>query len=203
MAEETMKEMRAEIDRLLHQMRPDRYVKSERVLGPRSDEADEAEGADATRGDDWLVEVAEAVEHLLPDSTARRLYAISEVRNREGGKTQKANNTIRKIGKTGQYLAGWFDLKRDPVAVVTREPLWSGGERVREERVALEGLTKEDMVAFEMEERRQSAKEFKVRNETCDTLQMLVRELDQAGLNKLGEWMRDADEAEGTGTDDV
>jgi hypothetical protein len=88
---------RGEIDRLLAELRPDRYQ-------PGVDE-------------EWLDEVTDLVIPLIdPDEIVRR-YARAEVKQREGTKTKSANKMLRDIHASGQWPLDWFEFSSLPISV--------------------------------------------------------------------------------------
>ena len=190
-----MKQIREFINGRLYELRPDRYTKSERVLSNADAVDTEDEFADTTADDeqpdnDWMEPIYDEVSKRLPEKQARKVLAERLVRDMEGQKTQGANRLLRKIREEGQYMLGWLDLNREPVAITTRQPKWGGKVLLREERVALCKLNRDDLLAFELNERRRAAKEAKVRNDTCDAVQWILEQMVATGAVVLGDWMR-------------
>jgi len=169
--------LRREIDRLLREQRPDRYV-------TRAD----AELEDEVESTEWLDRVAEQVEHLVPEIEVIRLYARNLVGQREGQATQTANQLLRKIHRSGQLVLGWFDVKDDPVSVLTR--IIQSGQRVKivEERVALRAMSPTDFRKFADEERRRAARDASARYETCEGADYVADQMSIAGAIDFLTW---------------
>lgn len=87
---------RTQIDKLLAEMRPDRYVKD--------------------GGDEWLDEVSDAVASLIPDAEAREIAASQAVRRREGALTKSTNRLLREIYEAGQPPLDWLETLHLPLA---------------------------------------------------------------------------------------
>jgi hypothetical protein len=150
----------SEVDRLLAEHRPDRY---------------EVDG-----GDEWLDDVADLVESLIPEAEARAIAARQFVRRREGIKTKSTNRLLREITQSHQLPLDWFELMNLPLAV-------------GKERVALRACRSEDFRAFAAEERRRTLNDMAARNETCEATEWLADQMDATGT----EYARDLDLDEG------
>lgn len=177
-----LSEVTHEIDKLLRERRPDRYT----VRGHDEDSTDlEADEVETTT---WLDEVAADIEHLIPESTMRRLYARSLVGQREGKTTRNGNKALREIDRTGQEPLTW-DWLDEPISVVTR--VEQPGERVKliEERVALRATTPKDLRDFATEERRRAGKDFATRNATCENAEWLADQMVEVGTGSLRAWV--------------
>ncbi len=199
MAEE-VKNWKAEIKRLLDELRPDRYTVEERVVDGPEGETEEVPEDLGQVGAEWMESVIEAVAPMIPEEEMRKHYATVEVRRAEGHRTQHANQMLRKIGEEGQGFLGWLDCKREPIAIVTQEALWGGGFRIRDQRVALEAVSVDDLRAFAATERRRAAREHATRSKTCDYAESIADRLVHAGLERIGDWMIQGHEV-ATGTD--
>jgi len=174
----SLQEMRRQVRVLLAECRPDRYT----VDGP-TDEDDET----TTR---WLDDVAEKVKGLVPDDEVRKVLARNVVNYEEGRATRRANDLLRKIGRTGQVPLDWFDTKDWPIAVVSfhTDPLTQERKKI-EERVALRASTAQDLRSFATEERRRAAGDFSARNDACVGAELAAGEMDTAGAITFSDWL--------------
>lgn len=191
---EQRRRLNEEIDRLLCELRPDRYV----VKGDNP-ELEPEEVADNA----WLDDVADRVKPLVSEQDVRLLYARTEVGKREGRATKRANELLRRLGRDGQLFLGWMDYADYPLAVVTR--ITHPGEEPKriEERVALRAVTSDDLRKFATEERRRAADEFATRNETCAAAEWLADEIDRTGSADFKAWAAAQDENEDDDSDDA
>jgi hypothetical protein len=175
-------ELNSEIDRLLHERRPDRYT----VRGDDQDSPELTSGEVETTN--WLDQVADEVDSPAVTEAVRQIFLRSLVGQREGQKTRKGNKALRDLDRHGvQPLTyEWVD---EPIAVVTR--VIQPGERVKviEERVALRAATPKDLRDFATEERRRAAKEFGTRNLTCENAEWLADQLVEVGAGNVRAWI--------------
>ncbi len=182
--------VRKEIDVLLKQRRPDRYIMSE-----RTSEAGELPNLDTLMDPDaednssaWLDQVAADIDHLIPDAQARRLLARRLVGRQEGNQVQRSHRLLRKIKETGQLVMGWWGSEDEPVAVVTRTLRRGKPDLVRTEHVALRAMTSRDFRAFALEERRAAGRAFTARNATCEGAEWIADSMDRAGATSFHIW---------------
>lgn len=188
--------LRKEIDRILAEKRPDRYVVRDSGIMTEADslipdvdglfdEDTEPEDSSETA---WLDDVAEEVANLVPDEEIRKLYARKIVGEREGNATRRANRLLRKIGRTGQLVLGWWGQENDPVSVKNRIVVPGKQVRIKEERVALRAMLSADFRRFAAEERRRAAGDFAARNDTCTGAEWLAERLEQTGAVNFHAW---------------
>lgn len=181
--------LRKEISRLLAEKRPDRYTVRDTVTDP--DDDDDLANLDVEETEEetsWLDEIADEVADLVPEEEVRKLYARKVVGQEEGRATRRANGLLRKIKQTGQLVLTWFDVKDDPVAVVTRIVEPGKRDRIREERVALRAMTPRDLRDFATEERRRAAGDFAARNATCEGAEMVADWMTRGGFSRFESW---------------
>lgn len=174
----SLEEMRRQVRVLLPERRPDRYT----VDGP-ADEDDETPTG-------WLDLIAEEVKHLAPDDEIRKVLARNVVGQEEGHATRRANDLLRKIGRTGQPPLDWFDTKDWPIAVVSFHTDSLTQERKKiEERVALRASTAQDLRSFATEERRRAAGDFSARNDACTGAEFAADQMDTVGAITFSDWL--------------
>ena len=181
--------LRKEISRLLAEKRPDRYIVRDTVTDPADD--DDLASLDVEETEEetsWLDEIADEVADLVPDEEVRKLYARKVVGQEEGRATRRANGLLRKIKQTGQLVLTWFDIKDDPVAVVTRTVEPGKRDRIKEERVALRAMTPTDFRDFATEERRRAAGDFAARNATCEGAELVADWMTRGGFKRFEAW---------------
>jgi hypothetical protein len=178
--------LRKEIDRLLAEKRPDRYTVRDSTV--TNDEEVENLDVEEAEDSDWLDDIAAEVEDLVPDEELRKLYARKIVGQQEGKATTRANKLLRKIHRFGQLVLGWYGVKDDPVAVVTRTVGPDGQSKVREERVALRAMTARDFRDFATEERRRAANDFSARNDACAGAEWVADQMTVAGALHFEAW---------------
>lgn len=177
--------LRKEIDRLLAEKRPDRYTVRDSVT---DDEETDSLDVEVDEGTDWLDKIADEVADLVPDDEVRKLYARKMVGQQEGKATGRANRLLRRIHRTGQLVLGWFDVKDDPVAVITKTYQPGKRPKVLEERVALRAMTPRDFRDFAEVERKRAADDFSARNETCNGAVWVADQMSAAGATRFETW---------------
>jgi hypothetical protein len=174
----SLQEMRRQVRLLLTERRPDRYT----VDGPADEDGEAAAG--------WLDAIAEEVKDLAPEDEIRKILARNVVGQEEGQATRRANDLLRKYGRTGQMPLDWFDTKDWPIAVVSFHTDSLTQERKKiEERVALRASTAQDFRYFATEERRRAAGDFSARNDACVGAERVADEMDIAGAITFGDWL--------------
>lgn len=119
-------------------------------------------------GDDWLDRVAEEVAPLISASEAQFQLARDLVSKREKSATQRTNEVLRGIKAQAQLPGDWDAIKTLPIA-------FGKG------RVALRAVTPQDLRDFAAQERRSAAKEFTVRNETCEAAEWIADQMIATG----------------------
>jgi len=184
--------LRKEIERLLAERRPDRYTIRDYATD-EAEQVDDLEVPEATDTDEidetnWLDGIAGEVADLVPEAEVRKLYARKIVGQQEGRATRRANNLLRTIHRTGQLVLGWFGVKDDPVAVITRTAEKDKKPRVKEERVALRAMTPTDFRDFATEERRRAAGDFSARNDACSGAEWIADHMTVAGATRFETW---------------
>lgn len=127
-------------------------------------------------GDEWLDEVAALIANDIPQAEARARAARQIVRQREGVKTQAANRILRDVYRSGQLVLGWLDALDLPIAVA-------------KERVALRAVTPSDLDRFAVDERRDAAREFATRNETCEAGEWIAERMRADGVEFLRDFL--------------
>lgn len=142
-------DLNGRIDSLLAERRPDRY--------------------EVESGSEWLDEIADEIAPYIPMSEAQFRSARLIVGNRERVKTQRTNQIIRQIAKSGQLPIGWLETINLPLAV-------------GKERVALRAITPQDLKDFAQVERRSAANEFSTRNETCEAAEWIADQMVAVGV---------------------
>lgn len=145
-----MTDITGKVDQLLAERRPDRY---------------HTDG-----GDEWLDEIADEIEMLIPEAEARAVAARQIVRRREGQKTKDSNRLMRSIHDSGQLPMDWLETLRLPIVV-------------GKERVAMRAATAVDFRAFANEERRRAANDFASRNATCEAAEWIADLMDANGFD--------------------
>lgn len=200
------KDLNHAIDRLLNERRPDRYLVSETIRKVRdADEEDEGfpqddEGPEVENAD-WLNAVADEVAYMVSPEKAREEYVRTVVGLRERQATRNANKLLRDFYRTGQHEMGWLEMVRDPLAIKSREVLWGGQIRTRDERVALGKCTVPDLRRFATEERRRSAKDFVARETLAAGAEQLADRVEGRGMEYVDEYFEFICKEPGSGTD--
>jgi hypothetical protein len=162
--------------------RPSRYVVSD------SGGDGEFESPECDDGVEWMDRVAERVHGLIPDGEAKRRFARREVGMIETANLRRGNKYLRDLGANSQLDLGLLGCMSYPVSVCHR--IVKEGERsqTRVVRVRIESLTSSDLRVFAESERRRAAKDFAVRNETCEAAERLADEVDECGARTVREW---------------
>lgn len=162
MAHDSLSEIRKRIDELLHDSRPDRY---------------DVHGGDDGIDVEWLNIVADKIAVGLDIEDVLKQFSRNLVRQREGQATKSANKLLRRFALDGQLPLGWWEMDRQPVAIVTRKQRPGGDPEVREERVAVGALTAKDLLAFANEERIRAGRDFSARNAACDGAEQIAEQM--------------------------
>lgn len=167
-----MKELRAEINTLLRERRPDRYT-----VGGGDEDSEK-----------WLLRIAEEIEPLIPEIEAKAVLARTLVRQEEGKATRRGNQFFRYYALTGQLPLFWAEDGAWPISVIGTDP--DDPSKKIEERVALRAATRTDARAFANEERRRAAGDFASRNAACVGAEMIADGTEAAGLYLIWDWIQ-------------
>lgn len=141
-----IRRLRKEIDRLLDEYRPDRYIVRVRDE-PEQDDTETENGipdlnpllddTETKPGAEWLDSVAAMAVSYAPMTTDPRvLYVRKVVGEREGVATKRANQLLRTIKQSGQLVLGWWGVENNPVAITWRIVEKGKRPRITDERVA-------------------------------------------------------------------
>lgn len=186
-----------EIDRLLAERRPDRFVVGD---------SDEPEATDEAIGSKWLDEIARDIEARVDPGELRR-FVLSDmrarVRAREGVALKSVNSLLRQYDRSGQWPLFAINepavnghLLNLPLGVVTRSHHSGEHQKVVREHVAFRAVMPDDLRKFAQEERRRTANESAARYESCNGAERLADEMDIAGAVTFGDWWQRPPEAE-------
>ena len=174
MADDSLSDIRKQIDSLLYSERPDRYD----VRGSEDTDVDA----------EWLDVVADKIAADLDIEDVLRHFSRNLVRQREGQATKSANRILRQFALDGQLMLGWWEQERQPVAIITRTQRPGSDPEIREERVALGALRPEDLLAFANEERVRAGRDFSARNATCDGAELMAEQMLRGQFERWSAW---------------
>lgn len=180
----TERRFREMIARALDEERPDRYVVSDST----EDRDDLQIPSEETPDVDWINEVADRFADQIPDSVARKLHARTIAKRVESTNLRRGNRKIRELYESDQLELGWLETANYPVAVVHRITQEGEPTRKRIERVRVAAMTSNDLRIFAQEERRNAARDFATRNETCDAAESIAEEMDRRGHETVRDW---------------